>query len=88
MIPATDRAPTRILKRRSLAPAPGPAQPHAPAGPGAAPEPERAPPCVPKQARLVRAADGASAVEVRCSCGEVTRVELQFGPEGPAKEQR
>lgn len=33
--------------------------------------------CVTKEARLVPGADGTQAVEVRCSCGEWTRVELQ-----------
>ncbi len=33
--------------------------------------------CVTKEARLVPGADGTQSVEVRCSCGEWTRVELQ-----------
>jgi hypothetical protein len=35
--------------------------------------------CTTKEARLVADASGAQAVEVRCSCGEWTRVELQVG---------
>jgi hypothetical protein len=35
--------------------------------------------CSTKEARLVADANGAQAVEVRCSCGEWTRVELQVG---------
>jgi hypothetical protein len=34
---------------------------------------------VPKEARLVSGAPGGATVEVRCSCGEWTRVELAIG---------
>jgi len=37
------------------------------------------PRCATKEARLVAVDGGGHAVEVRCSCGEWTRVELQIG---------
>jgi|GEM_PF-6208294 len=37
--------------------------------------------CASKEARLVAVEGGGQAVEVRCSCGEWTRVELQVGSE-------
>lgn len=41
--------------------------------------PAETPRCTTKEARLVAVEGGAQAVEVRCSCGEWTRVELQVG---------
>jgi hypothetical protein len=85
MIDAAERTPTRILKSRDLAatppraatlPVPGPAplaplasSPSAPASAHAGP----------KEVRLIPVDGGSSALEVRCSCGEITRVELKFG---------
>lgn len=49
------------------------------------PAPATTPPtearCTTKEARLVPGEGGATAVEVRCSCGEWTRVELQVATE-------
>lgn len=92
MIEMQRTAPSRILKQREIAAqdavlsaAPAAIAPiDAPTG-VARPRASVAPPaplpsasCVAKEARLVRGDDGSSAVEVRCSCGEWTRVELQL----------
>lgn len=87
MIEMQRTAPSRILKQREIA-----AQGAAPAALSpidastararAADVPPALPArasCVTKEARLVRGDGGANAVEVRCSCGEWTRVELQVG---------
>lgn len=78
---------TRILKQRdqhpgaTLRPAVAPLDPtRPPALAPSAPLPaqravER---CTTKEARFVSGEDGTRAVEVRCSCGEWTRVELQI----------
>ena len=82
--------PARIVKRADvnagLAPRhhePEPALPRPAADRGVTP-PAR--PCA-KEARLVHGAPGTAAVEVRCSCGEWTRVELKIGGEHAAEER-
>lgn len=92
MIDAVDRAPTRILKSRDLAEAPPRAESLVglTAGPRApsvnAPGSSAAAHTGAKEVRLLPGENGTSALEVRCSCGELTRVELQLGgnakPEG------
>ncbi len=85
MIEMQRNPPTRILKQRDVlageavrsAIAPLDAKPARPIA--AAPAPVPAPRCTAKEARLVQGEGGATAVEVRCSCGEWTRVELQVG---------
>jgi hypothetical protein len=37
-----------------------------------------------KSVQLLREKDVVHAVEVRCSCGETTVIELEYGPEGGA----
>ena len=44
-------------------------------------EPDAPSRCASKEARLTTVEGGGHAVEVRCSCGEWTRVELQVGSE-------
>ena len=85
MIDAVDRTPTRILKSRDLAAAP----PRAETLPGLGSAPRAPTTNAPassasahtgaKEVRLLPGENGTSALEVRCSCGEITRVELQFG---------
>ena len=82
--------PARILKRADVSAelaqplAPEPVFPSAVAGRiGAAPQRH-----VTKEARLVPGAPGFAAVEVRCSCGEWTRIELSLGAGKTAEEQR
>ena len=41
--------------------------------------------CATKEARLVAGDGGTSAIEVRCSCGEWTRVELQSSAAGESR---
>jgi hypothetical protein len=83
MIETPRPAPARVLKQRDvLAAATRPAiemadVPRVPA----ATEPERPASaagarCVAKEARIVASEGGAQAIEVRCSCGEWTRVEV------------
>lgn len=89
MIETRRAAPARILKQRDvLSGAAVPAAPAnldalAPRTPSAATvstaETPPAKRCTTKEARLVAGENGATAVEVRCSCGEWTRVELQIG---------
>ena len=90
MIDAVDRVPTRILKCRDLAAAPPRAEtvgltPGARAPVAAAPGAPTAAHTGAKEVRLLPGENGTSALEVRCSCGELTRVELQFG--GNAKTE-
>jgi hypothetical protein len=86
---ATSSIPARILKRADVSA--GLARPiaadvahvsavadHTPATPARH---------VTKEARLVPGAPGTAAVEVRCSCGEWTRVELRVG-DGRAPEEK
>lgn len=78
---------TRILKQRDVqagVPIPTAIAPVDAALARATSSPTPAKRCVTKEARLVPGADGTQAVEVRCSCGEWTRVELQVEqtPEG------
>jgi len=88
MIDAVDRVPTRILKNRDLAAAPQRAETvgltAGPRAPSTAPAAPAAAHTGAKEVRLLPGENGTSALEVRCSCGEVTRVELSFG--GNAKE--
>jgi hypothetical protein len=82
MMRTTPRSPAHVLKRReveavttgALPRLSGGAEP--PSGPPAA-LPAR---CVAKTARLIDAGPDLAAVEVRCSCGEATRVELRLAP--------
>ncbi len=87
MIEMQRTPPARILKNRdvlageavrnALAPLDS-APPRASVG-TSAPAPAAPPRCITKEARIVTDVGGATAVEVRCSCGEWTRVELQVG---------
>ena len=43
---------------------------------------------VTKEARIVAGTPGTAAVEVRCSCGEWTRIELRLGDGRTAEDQR
>lgn len=84
MIETRRPAPTRILKQRDVqAGAAVPATPASFDGAAAKSKPAPSAPvlarCVAKEARLVAVDGGTTAVEVRCSCGEWTRVELQIG---------
>jgi hypothetical protein len=63
---------------RATAPVPRPILPSAPI----AAQPAR---CVAKEARVIASEGGAQAIEVRCSCGEWTRVELQTAASGEAR---
>ncbi|MFN0008715.1 MAG: hypothetical protein ACKVXR_12500 [Planctomycetota bacterium] len=87
---AAPSLPARILKRAEVdaglsrqsahdaaVPAPDPAGPGAP--------PART---LTKEARLLPRATGGSLLEVRCSCGEWTRLELNTGERGLAGEHR
>lgn len=80
MIEMQRTAPARILKSRDVVsgeavkPALASIEPALPRA--GTPAPAR---CVAKEARVVAADGGATAIEVRCSCGEWTRVELQVG---------
>jgi hypothetical protein len=78
---AVPTLPARILKRASLDA--GLASPIAPDVAVASGVAERAPvPYArhfPKEARLVPGTPGTAAVEVRCSCGEWTRIDLRLG---------
>lgn len=90
MIEMQRNPPTRILKQRDVlageavrsAIAPLDAKPARPSSAAPTPSPAPAPRCAAKEARLVQGEGGATAVEVRCSCGEWTRVELQIGDAG------
>jgi hypothetical protein len=86
MIEAQRSSPTRILKQRDVAAggtvrsaaleldgAPARQAASAPAAPAR---------CSAKEARLAVVEGGAHAVEIRCSCGEWTRVELQVESKG------
>ena len=78
---AVHSVPARILKRADVST--GLARPVAPevAVSNEATERVSAPTVrhVSKEARLVPGPSGTSAVEVRCSCGEWTRIELRLG---------
>ncbi|MBL8861953.1 MAG: hypothetical protein JNK02_08060 [Planctomycetes bacterium] len=87
MIEMKRPAPARILKQRDVPslvarPAAEPALPVEAAVIAPSPEPR----CVTKEARLGVAPSGARVLDVRCSCGEWTRVELQL--EVPTENQR
>ena len=83
-VPST---PARIVKRADVSAvlaSPIASQSFANAGAAAAGDAARAAPApasrhVPKDARLVPGAPGTAAVDVRCSCGEWTRIELREG---------
>ena len=82
--------PSRIVKRADVAgmleaPAAFQAGAANPAATGSAASLARR---VAKEARLVPGAPGTSLVEVRCSCGEWTRVELHAGDRPSAEERR
>lgn len=85
MIETRRAAPARILKHRDVTaegavqPAPAPMETMAPRATVPASNAAPAKRCTTKEARLVAGEGGATAVEVRCSCGEWTRVELQIG---------
>jgi len=84
MIEMQRAAPARILKHRDVKAetvrnALAPLESVAPQPSANAANPATVVSCTQKQARLVTREDGATAVEVRCSCGEWTRVELQVG---------
>jgi hypothetical protein len=82
--------PARILKRADISA--GLARPFVPSAVGAKEIADLAPAPLPravaKEARLVSAAAGTAAVDVRCSCGEWTRIELRSGEEKTAEEKR
>lgn len=81
MKPGIHPAPARILKRADVSA--GLARPidADPSVPKSLAERAPSPPArhVTKEARLVPGTSGTAAVEVRCSCGEWTRVELRLG---------
>jgi len=90
MKPSVPSPPARIVKRAevnagsALPAASGEAVPmHAAASPET-PPPRR----VVKQARLLPGGPATSAVEVRCSCGEWTRIELRTADIGRTEERR
>ncbi len=91
MIDSTERAPQRILKRRDTLGA-GDAARIAAAGsaplaplPGAEPA---APRSGAKSARVVPSEGGPTLLEVRCSCGEITHVEVQLGANAAEEVKR
>lgn len=88
---AVPSLPARIMKRADVdagrarqGASDGPAPGLAPVGSGA-PPPART---LEKEARLLPRAPGESLLEVRCSCGEWTRLELKTGERVAAEEQR
>ena len=83
MIETPRPAPARVLKQRDAQAAvarPAITPTEAPRVPVSTEAVRPAPPasarCVAKEARVVTAEGGAQAIEVRCSCGEWTRVEI------------
>ena len=87
---ALDQLPARILKRADVSA--GLAHALVPDAALSGPVAERAPTPsarhVAKEARLLPGTPGTAAVEVRCSCGEWTRIELCTGDGPKAEEQR
>lgn len=91
MKPVVPSVPTRIVKHHAVAadvatatfPAAREVTASASAREPAAPIPRHA-----RTARLVTGPSGAEAIEVRCACGELTRVELSFGTSEKNGEKR
>ncbi len=85
MIETQRTSTTRILKHRDVVAAnsvrPAAMELEGASARARAVEPTAPTRCTSKEARLIAVEGGAQAVEVRCSCGEWTRVELQVGSE-------
>jgi len=87
---AVPSLPARIVKRADVDAGLARSAANDGAVPAPAPAGSSAPPArsLAKEARLLPHATGGSLLEVRCSCGEWTRLELNTGERGLAGEQR